>query len=117
MGKSWFCLSYASGSHLDRVFIVRCKLNNTSFWLNAGFFVNDDGMQFNECVGIMLVSSPVVAVLIGIVLDSTMNSEEEDSRNDSGKKWWQRFIQFTKDIRNAEFYSLPFKLGNFFPSL
>ncbi|CAO2819682.1 unnamed protein product [Amaranthus hypochondriacus] len=72
---------------------------------------------FNESVGIMLVSSPVVAVLIGIVLDNTMNSEEEDSRNDSGKKWWERFIQFTKDIRNAEFYSLPFKLGNCFPSL
>lgn len=84
--------------------------------------LNDDNvvmnqMQFNDAVASFFVSAPVVAVLVGILLDNMMNSEEEASRNDSGKHWWERFVQFAKDIRNAEFYSLPCELNNCFPSL
>jgi len=59
----------------------------------------------------------MVAVMIGMLLDNTVDCEEDSASKDSGKHWWERFIQFTKDIRNLEFYSLPGKLGNCFPSL
>ncbi|KNA18457.1 hypothetical protein SOVF_070600 [Spinacia oleracea] len=71
---------------------------------------------FFDTLATIFVSSPAVAIMVAILLDNTI-SEEEALRNDSGKRWWERFIQFTKDIRNAEFYSLPCELGNCFPSL
>uniref|UniRef100_A0A803MYS0 Uncharacterized protein n=1 Tax=Chenopodium quinoa TaxID=63459 RepID=A0A803MYS0_CHEQI len=79
--------------------------------------INTRSKWLNDTVAVVLISSPAVAIIVGMVLDNTMNSEEEASRNDSGKNWWERFIQFTKDLRNAEFYSLPCRLGNCFPSL
>ncbi|KAK9735421.1 hypothetical protein RND81_04G205000 [Saponaria officinalis] len=71
---------------------------------------------FGNAVTIIFISSPVVAVMVGMLLDNTIHCEEA-RRNDSGKPWWERFIKFSKEIRNAEFYSLPCKLSNCFPSL
>ena len=72
-------------------------------------------MQFNDTVTVIFVSSAMVAGLVGFVLDNTVEKGHPGTRNDNGALWWERFILFGKDIRNAEFYSLPCKLDKYFP--
>jgi nucleobase transporter 1/2 len=38
-------------------------------------------------------------------------------RRDRGYHWWDKFRSFKTDSRSEEFYSLPFNLNKFFPSV
>ncbi|GMH10496.1 hypothetical protein Nepgr_012337 [Nepenthes gracilis] len=72
---------------------------------------------FKDTVTVIFMSSSMVAALVGLFLDNTVERGEAATRKDNGAHWWERFILFTKDIRNVEFYSLPCRLNEYFPPL
>ncbi|GAB2293761.1 hypothetical protein Dimus_027974 [Dionaea muscipula] len=72
---------------------------------------------FNDTVTIIFMSSSMVAAIVGLFLDNTVERGENGTTKDNGANWWEKFILFPKDIRNAEFYSLPCRLNQFFPPL
>lgn len=74
-------------------------------------------MQFNDIVTVMFMSHTTVASLVAFVLDVTLSREDDEAKNDSGLKWWERFSLYNADVRNNEFYSLPCRLDNLFPAL
>ncbi|THF95651.1 hypothetical protein TEA_015261 [Camellia sinensis var. sinensis] len=59
---------------------------------------------------------PFVAGLLALFLDITLH-RTENTRKDRGMHWWDRFRSFKTDTRSEEFYSLPFNLNKFFPSV
>ncbi|KAK9677366.1 hypothetical protein RND81_11G138900 [Saponaria officinalis] len=68
---------------------------------------------FNAFVTTVFVSSPTVGLMVAVFLDNTL--EVEKSKKDRGMPWWVKFRSFKGDIRNEEFYTLPFNLNKFFP--
>ncbi|XP_073004526.1 nucleobase-ascorbate transporter 1 [Typha latifolia] len=68
---------------------------------------------FNGFLNTIFMSSPTVALIVGVFLDNTL--EVEKSKKDRGMPWWVKFRTFRGDNRNEEFYTLPFNLNRFFP--
>ncbi|GJS59505.1 putative nucleobase-ascorbate transporter 10 [Tanacetum coccineum] len=68
--------------------------------------------QFDNMVSVVLMSHASVAVTIPMILDCTLGREN----NENGKDWWEKFAMYGKDVRNDEFYKLPWKLNKFFPA-
>lgn len=50
-------------------------------------------------------------------LDNTIHKKDSSIRKDRGKHWWAKFKSFKGDTRSEEFYSLPFNLNKYFPSV
>ena len=71
--------------------------------------------QFNDMINVPFSSKPFVAGLVAYVLDNTI--QVKDARKDRGYHWWDKFRSYKKDARSTEFYSLPFNLNKFFPSV
>jgi len=66
----------------------------------------------------VLLSSPAtVAIIVACSLDLTLHRGDTSTRRDSGRLWWEKFMNFNQDIRTKDFYSLPFNLDRFFPSV
>jgi len=74
-------------------------------------------LQFNNTVLVLLSSPATVAIIVAYFLDLTMRRGDTSTRRDSGRHWWEKFRNFNQDIRSEGFYSLPFNLNKFFPSL
>lgn len=68
-------------------------------------------------VNVPFSSEPFVAGFLGLVLDITLRHKDSATRRDRGMHWWDRFRSFKTDTRSEEFYSLPFNLNKFFPSV
>ncbi|KAL8142737.1 hypothetical protein V2J09_015769 [Rumex salicifolius] len=68
---------------------------------------------FNAFMNTMFGSSAMVALIIAVFLDNTL--EVDKSKKDRGMPWWVKFRTFRGDNRNEEFYTLPFNLNRFFP--
>uniref|UniRef100_A0A1J3HCU7 Nucleobase-ascorbate transporter 2 n=1 Tax=Noccaea caerulescens TaxID=107243 RepID=A0A1J3HCU7_NOCCA len=68
---------------------------------------------FNDFLNTIFLSSPMVALMIAVFLDNTL--DYKDSAKDRGLPWWAKFRTFKGDSRNEEFYTLPFNLNRFFP--
>jgi nucleobase transporter 1/2 len=66
-------------------------------------------------INVPFSSKPFVAGLVAYVLDNTL--QVKDARKDRGYHWWDKFRSYKKDGRSTEFYSLPFNLNKFFPSV
>ncbi|XP_058093327.1 nucleobase-ascorbate transporter 1-like [Magnolia sinica] len=68
---------------------------------------------FDGFLNTVFSSAPTVALIVAIVLDNTV--DVEGSKKDRGMPWWAKFRNFRGDVRNEEFYTLPFNLNRFFP--
>lgn len=73
--------------------------------------------QFNDMINVPFSSEAFVAGILALFLDATLQKKDSQSRKDRGMHWWDKFRSFKTDTRSEEFYSLPFNLNKFFPSV
>lgn len=73
--------------------------------------------QFNDMINVPFSSEPFVAGLLALFLDVSLHRKDVATRKDRGMPWWDKFKSFKTDTRSEEFYSLPFNLNKFFPSV
>lgn len=77
-----------------------------------------DLLQFNDMINVPFSSEAFVAGLLALFLDVTLHHKKDNvAKKDRGMHWWNRFRSFKTDSRSEEFYSLPFNLNKFFPSV
>lgn len=74
-------------------------------------------LQFNDIINVPFSSEAFVAGVLAYFLDNTLHKKESSIRKDRGKHWWDKFRSFKADTRSEEFYSLPFNLNKYFPSV
>ncbi|CAN4100476.1 unnamed protein product [Withania somnifera] len=84
----------------------------------AGFGpVHTHSRWFNDMANVPFQSKAFVAGIVAFFLDNTMHKKDGQIRKDRGKHWWDKFKSFKTDTRSEEFYSLPFNLNKYFPSV
>lgn len=71
-------------------------------------------MQFNDILNTIFSSAPTIAIIIGTVLDQTLDAKH--SINDRGVSWWKPFQHKKGDTRNDEFYGLPLRINEYIPT-
>lgn len=74
-------------------------------------------VQFNDMVNVLFSSKAFVGGVVAYVLDNTLHRHDSVVRKDRGYHWWDKFRSYRTDTRSEEFYSLPFNLNKFFPSV
>ncbi|CAN4086136.1 unnamed protein product [Withania somnifera] len=79
--------------------------------------VHTSGRWFNDMVNVPFASEAFVAGILAYFLDNTLHKRDGQIRKDRGKPWWDKFRSFKTDTRSEEFYSLPFNLNKYFPSV
>ncbi|KAJ6760648.1 XANTHINE-URACIL / VITAMIN C PERMEASE FAMILY MEMBER [Salix purpurea] len=79
--------------------------------------VHTGGRWFNDIVNVPFSSEAFVAGCVAYFLDNTLHRRDSSIRKDRGKHWWDKFRSFKGDTRSEEFYSLPFNLNKYFPSV
>ncbi|PON93340.1 Xanthine/uracil/vitamin C permease [Trema orientale] len=79
--------------------------------------VHTGGRWFNDIINVPLQSEAFVAGCVAYFLDNTLHKKDGAIRKDRGKHWWDKFRSFKGDTRSEEFYSLPFNLNKYFPSV
>ncbi|KAI6682908.1 hypothetical protein NL676_028821 [Syzygium grande] len=134
-----YCLFFAYVGSVGLSFLQFCNLNSfrTKFILGFSVFmglsipqyfneytalngygpVHTGGRWFNDIVNVPLSSEPFVAGCLAYFLDNTLQRKDGGVRKDRGKHWWDKFRSFEGDSRSEEFYSLPFNLNKYFPSV
>ncbi|KAI3843869.1 hypothetical protein MKX03_036965 [Papaver bracteatum] len=132
-----YCLFFAYVGSCGLSFLQFCNLNSfrTKFILGFSFFmglsvpqyfneytvingygpVHTRSRWFNDMINVLFSSEAFVAGFLALLMDSTLHSKE--SKKDRGMHWWKKFRSFRSDTRSEEFYSLPFNLNKFFPSV
>jgi xanthine/uracil permease len=132
-----YCLFFAYVGGVGLSFLQFCNLNSfrTKFIMGFAFFmglsvpqyfneytavagygpVHTGARWFNDMINVPFSSKPFVAGLVAYVLDNTI--QVKDARKDRGYHWWDKSRSYKKDARSTEFYSLPFNLNKFFPSV
>ncbi|TXG56355.1 hypothetical protein EZV62_017668 [Acer yangbiense] len=135
----FYCLLFAYVGSGGLSLLQFCNLNSfrTKFILGFSFFmglsvpqyfneytaVNGYGPAhtgarwFNDMINVPFSSEPFVAGFLALFLDITLHRKDSATRKDRGMHWWDRFRSFKTDTRSEEFYSLPFNLNKFFPSV
>ncbi|KAK9747947.1 hypothetical protein RND81_02G025600 [Saponaria officinalis] len=136
---AFYCLFFAYVGSVGLSFLQFCNLNSfrTKFILGFSIFlglsipqyfnefeaingygpVHTSARWFNNMVNVPFSSEPFVAGLVGYFLDNTLQRKDGSIRRDRGKHWWDKFRSFKGDTRSEEFYSLPFNLNKYFPSV
>ncbi|KAI3445879.1 hypothetical protein Pfo_002544 [Paulownia fortunei] len=136
-----YCILFALMSSAGLGLLQYCNLNSfrTKFIIGFSFFmglsvpryfsdyvitsghgrgpVHTHSVWFNKMVLVIFTSPATVAGLVAFFLDLTLARKHASTRRDSGRHWWAKFKYFDKDPRSAEFYSLPYGLSKYFPSL
>ncbi|XP_043813373.1 nucleobase-ascorbate transporter 6 isoform X2 [Manihot esculenta] len=79
--------------------------------------VHTGARWFNDIVNVPFSSEAFVAGCVAYFLDNTLHRKDSAIRKDRGKQWWDKFRSFKGDTRSEEFYSLPFNLNKYFPSV
>lgn len=69
---------------------------------------------FNDILNTIFSSPPTVALIIGTILDNTL--EAHHSFEDRGLPWFVPFQRWKGDSRNEEFYSYPLRINEYIPS-
>lgn len=85
--------------------------------LNGYGPVHTSGRWFNDIINVPFQSEAFVAGCVAYFLDNTLHKRDSAIRKDRGKHWWDKFRSFKGDTRSEEFYSLPFNLNKYFPSV
>lgn len=134
-----YCLFFAYVGAAGLSFLQFCNLNSfkTKFVLGFSIFmglsipqyfneyrvvngygpVHTGARWFNDMINVPFSSEAFVAGLLALFLDSTLHRKDNTTRKDRGMIWWEKFRSFKTDSRSEEFYSLPFNLNKFFPSV
>ncbi|BFG32610.1 hypothetical protein CerSpe_188840 [Prunus speciosa] len=134
-----YCLFFAYVGAGGLSFLQFCNLNSfrTKFILGFSIFmglsvpqyfneytaikgygpVHTGGRWFNDMINVPLQSEAFVAGCVAYFLDNTLHRKDSSVRKDRGKHWWDKFRSFKGDSRSEEFYSLPFNLNKYFPSV
>ncbi|KAE8124174.1 hypothetical protein FH972_019081 [Carpinus fangiana] len=134
-----YCLFFAYVGAGGLSFLQFCNLNSfrTMFILGFSIFVglsvpqyfneytvvngygpvHTSGRWFNDIVNVPFSSEAFVAGCVAYFLDNTLHRRDGGIRKDRGKHWWDKFRSFKTDTRSEEFYSLPFNLNKYFPSV
>ncbi|KAG6786543.1 hypothetical protein POTOM_008149 [Populus tomentosa] len=76
--------------------------------------VRTGGGWFNDILNTLFSSPPTVAMIVGTLLDSTL--EARQTINDRGIPWWKPFQSRKGDVRTDEFYSLPLRINEWMPT-
>lgn len=79
--------------------------------------VHTKARWFNDMVNVPFSSEAFVAGIVAYFLDNTLHKKDSQIKKDRGKHWWAKFKSFKTDTRSEEFYSLPFRLNKYFPSV
>ncbi|PON38103.1 Nucleobase-ascorbate transporter [Parasponia andersonii] len=75
--------------------------------------VRTNGGWFNDILNTIFSSPPAVAMIVGTLLDNTLEWKHVDDR---GLPWWRPFQRRKGDVRNEEFYSLPLRIHQYMPT-
>ncbi|KAM3688485.1 hypothetical protein ACB098_10G156900 [Castanea mollissima] len=135
-----YCVFFGYVSSAGLGFLQFCNLNSfrTKFILGFSFFmgisvpqyfreyyhidfrsghVHTSSGWFDDMVTVIFMSHTTVAALVALILDCSLSPETDATRKDTSLKWWERFSLYSSDLRNDEFYGLPCRLNNLFPTL
>uniref|UniRef100_A0A5B7AAZ5 Putative nucleobase-ascorbate transporter 6 n=1 Tax=Davidia involucrata TaxID=16924 RepID=A0A5B7AAZ5_DAVIN len=134
-----YCLLFAYVGSVGLSFLQFCNLNSfrTKFILGFSVFmglsipqyfneytaikgygpVHSDGRWFNDVINVPFSSEAFVAGLLAYFLDNTLHRKDSTVRKDRGKHWWNKYRSYKTDNSSEEFYSLPFNLNKYFPSV
>ncbi|KAL2481470.1 Nucleobase-ascorbate transporter 6 [Abeliophyllum distichum] len=134
-----YCLFFAYVGSSGLSFLQFCNLNSfqSKFILGFSIFmglsvpqysnkytaiqgfspVHTSGRWFNDLVNVPFSSEAFVAGILSYFLDNTLHRKDSQVRKDWVKHWWDKFHSFKMDTRSEEFYSLPFNLNKYFPSV
>ncbi|KAL8091525.1 nucleobase-ascorbate transporter 6-like [Apium graveolens] len=134
-----YCLFFAYVGGVGLSFLQFCNLNSfrTKFILGFSIFlgfsiaqyfneytaikgygpVHTTGSWFNDIINVPFQSEAFIAGIVAYFLDNTLHKKDSSIRKDRGKHWWDKFRSYKTDVRSEEFYSLPFNLNKYFPSV
>eukprot|EP00262_Sarcandra_glabra_P018383 TRINITY_DN6578_c1_g2_i1.p1 TRINITY_DN6578_c1_g2~~TRINITY_DN6578_c1_g2_i1.p1 ORF type:complete len:531 (-),score=86.43 TRINITY_DN6578_c1_g2_i1:331-1923(-) len=134
-----YCLFFAYVGSAGLSFLQFCNLNSfrTKFILGFSIFmglsvpqyfneytaiagrgpVHTKGRWFNDIINVPFSSEAFVAGIVAFFLDNTLHRHDKDASKDRGWHWWEKFRSYKSDTRSEEFYSLPFNLNKYFPSV
>ncbi|XP_022885310.1 nucleobase-ascorbate transporter 6-like [Olea europaea var. sylvestris] len=134
-----YCVFFAYVGSSGLAFLQFCQLNSfrNKFILGFSIFMglsvpqyfneytaikgygpaHTSGRWFNDIINVPFSSEAFVAGILAYFLDNTLDKKDPQVRNDRGRHWWDRFHSFKSDARSEEFYSLPFNLNKYFPSV
>ncbi|KAI6688184.1 hypothetical protein NL676_025012 [Syzygium grande] len=76
--------------------------------------VKTQGGWFNDILNTIFSSSPTVAMIVGVLLDNTL--EAKHTASERGMPWWGPFQHRKGDVRNEEFYNYPLRIHEFLPT-
>nr|XP_029116277.1 nucleobase-ascorbate transporter 3 [Elaeis guineensis] len=68
---------------------------------------------FNDILNAFFSSAPFVAMIVGTLLDNTLEARNTGER---GLPWWVPFQKRTGDVRNDEFYGFPIRVHEMIPT-
>lgn len=105
-GERWVCMKPS----VSDIFFVKLASETDKYHV---LFT----LQFNDIVNVPFSSEAFVAGCVAYFLDNTLHRKDSAIRKDRGKHWWDKFRSFKGDTRSEEFYSLPFNLNKYFPSV
>ncbi|XP_071691018.1 nucleobase-ascorbate transporter 7-like isoform X2 [Rutidosis leptorrhynchoides] len=134
-----YCLFFAYVGSAGLGFLQFCNLNSfrVKFILGFSIFmglsipqyfneytairtygpVHTKARWWNDMVNVPFSSEAFVGGLSAMFLDVTLIQKDAATRKDRGMHWWDKSRSFKTDTRSEEFYSLPFNLNKFFPSV
>ncbi|KAJ8640762.1 hypothetical protein MRB53_017456 [Persea americana] len=134
-----YCIFFVYVASAGLGYLQFCNLNSfrTKFILGFSFFmglsvpqyfnehasvagngpVNTGSRWFNDIVNVIFSSPATVAAMVAYFLDCTLLHRDSATQRDRGWHWWERFRSFKSDTRSEEFYSLPYNLNKYFPSV
>ncbi|KAL4334875.1 hypothetical protein GQ457_07G036030 [Hibiscus cannabinus] len=132
-----YCVLFSYVSSVGLSFLQFCNLNSfkTKFILGFSFFMGLSVPQyfreyfhggwrsahhtslFSDIILVIFMSHTTVAAVVALFFDLTFSRENDETRKDSGLNWWERFSLYKSDVRNDEFYALPWRLNKLFPSI
>ncbi|GMY17382.1 putative nucleobase-ascorbate transporter 10 isoform X1 [Fagus crenata] len=133
-----YCVFFGYVSSAGLGFLQFCNLNSfrTKFILGFSFFMGISVPQyfreyyhinsghnhissgwFDDMVSVIFMSHTTVGALVALILDCSLSHETDATRKDTGLQWWEKFSLYSSDVRNDEFYRLPCRLNNLFPTL
>lgn len=75
--------------------------------------VHTGGGWFDDIFNTIFASAPMVALIVGTVLDNTLNAHSASAER--GIPWWGPFQKKKGDGRNEEFYSFPLRINEWVP--
>ncbi|KAK8526484.1 hypothetical protein V6N11_075679 [Hibiscus sabdariffa] len=72
---------------------------------------------FNDMINVPFSNEAFVAGSLAMFLDCMLQGKDNTRRKDCGMHFWEKYRSFKSNARSEEFYSLPFNLNKFFPSV